>query len=122
MILNEIVQRLNKIENLPTLPAIYTRIEKAIRAPDSNSNTIASIINDDPAIMTRIMKIVNSAFYSVPGVSISSLEQAITRLGMQAVNNIVLSTSVFSIFRPQTGSLYWTGRNSGYTPFQQELL
>jgi len=95
----KVIQRkLDTIQNLPTLPAILTKLEGAVRNPDSSAKDIANIIEDDPAIMSRILKVVNSAFYGSPSNPINSLQFAVARLGMRAISNIALSTAVFSAF------------------------
>ena len=93
----EMLERLQAIKNLPTLPLVIDRLNAAIRDPNSDGKRIASIIEDDPAIMARTLKVVNSAFYS-GAEPITSLQVAISRLGITAIRNIAMSTSVFSTF------------------------
>jgi HD-like signal output (HDOD) protein len=66
---------------------------------------VARLIEDDPAIMTRILKVVNSPLYSGT-VEIESVSQAVTRLGMTAINNLALSTSVFSAFAADAAPVF----------------
>lgn len=94
---NEILARLEKIHNLPTLPQIIERLGKAIRDPDADSRAVSRIIEDDPSMMARILKVVNSAFYGVSE-PIHSVHSAVARMGFIAVNNIAMSTAVFSTF------------------------
>ena len=90
-----IFKKLESISNLPTLPAVMQKLGQAIRNPNADAALIAGIIKDDPAMMTRIIKVVNSAAYGLP-TPVQSLQQAISILGMSALNNIALSTAVFS--------------------------
>ena len=90
-----IFKKLESISNLPTLPAVMQKLSQAIRNPNADAALIAGIIKDDPAMMTRIIKVVNSAAYGLPD-PVHSLQQAISILGMTALNNIALSTAVFS--------------------------
>ena len=95
--------RLEAIENLPTLPQVIEHLGRAMQDPDVSAKRIAKIIEDDPAIMARIMKVANSTLYS--GVQkITSLQSAIVRLGFQTVSNIAMSVAVFSTFPPQAHS------------------
>ena len=92
-----IVKRLEKIRNLPTLPEVIHKLGEEIRDPKSDARRVAALIEDDPSMMARILKVVNSAFYS--GIEpITSVQQAVTRMGFNAINNIALSTSVFATF------------------------
>ena len=95
--------RLETIENLPTLPQVVEHLGRALQDPDVSAKRIAKIIEDDPAIMARIIKVANSTLYF--GVQkITSLQSAIVRLGFQAVSNIAMSVAVFSTFPPKPHS------------------
>ena len=95
--IQSIIEKLDHVRDLPTLPAVMHKLSAAVRDPNSDASTIARLIEDDPAIMARILKVVNSALYG-GDVKVQSIQHAVTRLGMRAVNNIALSTSVFSVF------------------------
>jgi putative nucleotidyltransferase with HDIG domain len=88
-----ILKQLEKVRDLPTLPLILDRLNQAIRDPDSNVASVAAIIEDDPAMMARILKVVNSAFYGIAE-PVASIHQAVTRMGFNAVGNIAMATSV----------------------------
>ena len=93
-----ILAKLDQVRDLPTLPVIMHKLSAAVQDPRSDASTIARLIEDDPAIMARILKVVNSALYG-GDVKVQTIRHAVTRLGMRAVNNIALSTSVFSAFK-----------------------
>ncbi len=92
-----IYSRLEKIRNLPTLPAVVNRLGTEVRNSRSDAVRIAAIIEDDPSMMARILKVVNSVFYA-SAEPITSVQQAVARMGLTAINNVALSTSVFSTF------------------------
>ncbi|MFW5931405.1 MAG: HDOD domain-containing protein [Desulfosalsimonas sp.] len=101
----EIIKRLESINNIPTLPAVIENLGEALRDPEVDVDQVAGIIEDDPAIMARIMKVVNSSMYS--GVKETlSLRRAIVRLGFRAVTNIAMSASIFSTFPPGPGQMF----------------
>jgi len=86
-------------QDLPTLPEVAVRLQKTVNDPGSSAADVARIIEDDPAIATKVLKVVNSVFYApARGVEITQLKPAITRLGFLTVSNIALSTSVFGAF------------------------
>ncbi len=94
---DSLLMGLEAIDDLPTIPIVIRKIEQAIENPDTTAKDVAAIIEDDPSIMARILKVVNSAFYRpVDGREISSLSQAVARLGFKTIKNIALTTSVFS--------------------------
>lgn len=102
---DRIKKRLESIEKLPTLPGVIEKLESAVRDEDSDAGRIAGIIKDDPAIMARVMKVVNSVFYS--GVSEPpGIRSAVVRLGFRTVSNIAMSAAVFSTFPPGKGRVF----------------
>jgi len=95
----ELMMVFEQAEDLPTLPEVAVRLERVVDDPRSSAWDVARIIQDDPAIAARVLKVVNSVFYTPRhGLEITDLQPAIARLGFLAVANIALSTSVFKAF------------------------
>lgn len=96
-------EKLETITTLPTLPAVMQRLGTVVRNPNTSAEQVSAIIKDDPAMTARILKVVNSAAFS-GGEAIVSIQQAVARMGFVAVQNLALSTSVFSAFDKQEGA------------------
>jgi len=94
---SQVLEKLELIENLPTLPVIVQQIQKLIESPNSNMSQIATIITRDQSIAARVVRLVNSAFYGI-GKKISSIQQAIMLLGLNTVKNLVIGVSVVKTF------------------------
>ena len=102
-----ILTRLEGVENLPSLPLVITRLNEAILDVDSSASDVAAIMEEDPAIMARVLKMVNSNFYSnKQGQPITNARNAIVRLGYDVVRNIALTSSVFTIFKEDHATLF----------------
>jgi len=96
---HELLQIFESAEDLPTLPEVAVRLQRAVDDHDTGAKDVAAIIEDDPAIATRVLKMVNSVFYApARGKEITELQPAIARLGFVTVTNIALSTSIFRAF------------------------
>ena len=96
---HELWEIFESADDLPTLPEVALRLQKTVDNPDSCAADVARIIEDDPAIATKVLRVVNSAFYApAHGSEITQLKPAIARLGFMTVSNIALSTSVFQAF------------------------
>ncbi|HQY88907.1 MAG TPA: HDOD domain-containing protein, partial [Tepidisphaeraceae bacterium] len=93
-----IASAINSISSLATLPEITQKIIKTVEDAKSNARDLHKIISHDPALVTRILKVVNSSFYGLPG-QISSIERAIVMLGLNAVKNIAVAASMGQLFR-----------------------
>jgi len=52
-------------------------------------------MSNDQSLTTKVLKLVNSAYYAIPG-GVSSLSRAIAYIGFDTVNQLVLSASILS--------------------------
>ncbi len=93
-----ITASLKKVTAIATLPEVTTRIVATVEDPKSTASQLHKIISNDPALVTRILKVVNSAFYGLPG-QIGSVERAIVLLGLNAVKNLAVAASLGQLFR-----------------------
>ncbi len=98
--------------NLPTLPEVTFRILELSQDPDSTTSEMQKLISSDIAMSTRILKVVNSAFYGLSR-QIGSIERAIVILGLNAVRNIAIAASMAKPF-----SLAARGDNIAFPPRQ----
>jgi HD-like signal output (HDOD) protein len=57
---------MGRIKKLPTLPEIYVRVSAMLDDENASSWDIGDAIKTDPSITSRILKVVNSAFYGLP--------------------------------------------------------
>lgn len=84
-------------DQLFSLPEIYLRVREVVEDPASSIDDLAKVLALDPAITARILQAVNSPLYGLPR-HVGSLAQAVNLLGMQAIQDIVLTTSVTKSF------------------------
>jgi len=89
------------VQDLPALPTIVARILKETESPDACAQTIERMIGSEQALASKVLRVVNSAYYGLSG-QVTSLQQAIVILGMQQVRNLVLSVSAISSIKPRT--------------------
>src|SRR2546421_7468728 len=91
-------QALKKITTIATLPEITSQIIKTVEDPRSSAAQLHQLVSHDPALVTRILKVVNSSFYGLPG-QIASMERAIIVLGLNGIKNIAVAASLGQLFR-----------------------
>lgn len=87
----------NKSLELVSPPSTYARLDELINDPESAIDDISKVINTDPALTTRLLKIVNSPFYGFPS-QINTISRAITVIGIRELTHLVLATSVVNAF------------------------
>ncbi len=86
------------IDDLPTLPKSILRITEVVNSPKSSGRDLASVITDDQVLTARLLRLVNSSFYGFPQ-KISTVTGAIMILGFDAIRNLLLTTTVYDLFR-----------------------
>jgi HD-like signal output (HDOD) protein len=91
-------QAVSKLTTLATLPEVTAQIIATVEDPRSSAAQLHKIVANDPVLVTRILKVVNSAFYGLPG-QVASVERAIVLLGLNAVKNIAVAASMGQMFR-----------------------
>ncbi len=89
---------IREISHIATLPEITLKIIELVEDPKSTAQDLHNIISNDPALCSRILKVVNSSFYGLPG-QIGSINRAIVLLGLNAVKNIAIAASLAKLFR-----------------------
>lgn len=92
------------IGELPTLPHVAAKLTALVRNPRVSASDVGQAIAADQAMTTRVLRLVNSAYYGFPR-KISTIQQAVVILGFNAVKNLVLGASVFDLFRSRNGTL-----------------
>lgn len=75
---------------LPSPPAVALKILKVVRNDTNSFDDLAQIIQADPALTARILKIANSSLYNFQ-TPVDSLSQATAMIGTNALKNIALS-------------------------------
>lgn len=84
----------DQIEGLPTLPTVYAQVEELCADPNVDAGELAKVIETDPSITMKLLKLSNSAFFGFTR-EIKSIGDAVSLLGNETVKNAVLSISVF---------------------------
>ncbi|MGR8932155.1 MAG: HDOD domain-containing protein [Gammaproteobacteria bacterium] len=87
--------------NLPTIPDVSIKIRRAINEPKANSSKIARVVQIDPTITARLIKISNSPLYRGRR-KIESCPEAITRLGLKAAQDIVTVFALKAVFNAKS--------------------
>jgi HD-like signal output (HDOD) protein len=86
-----------RIGEIATLPEVTVKIIQIVENPKSTARDLHEVIKNDPALSSRLLKVVNSAFYGLPG-QIGSVDRAIVLLGLSAVKNIAIAASMTHLF------------------------
>jgi putative nucleotidyltransferase with HDIG domain len=91
---------IDKVQELPTLPTIYTALTEAMANPRSTINDIANIILSDKASTLKVLKLANSAIYGFSG-RIDTVSKAIFYIGSEEIKNLIAAMSIIGMFSNQ---------------------
>jgi len=81
------------IDRMPSLSTTVSKVLEVCNSPRTSANDLNRVISLDPVLTGHVLKLINSAYYSLPN-QISSLARAIIMLGLNTVKNLALSTAV----------------------------
>lgn len=92
--LEKLIDRSGK---LGSLPAIVYRVFEAMDDPKSTASQIGKVINDDPALTARLLKLVNSPFYGFSG-RVDTVYRAVALIGHKELRSVVVAASAIKVF------------------------
>lgn len=98
MVMNsaEARKKLENARDLPTLPSVVSEIIKLANSSKTNAADVGRIIEQDQALTTKVLRLVNSAFYGFPG-QIKTVQHAVVIIGFNKVKNVVMAASLFDL-------------------------
>lgn len=83
----------NYIQRMPSFSTTITKVLQICNRLDTSPLELNRVISLDPVLTGSLLKLVNSAYYSL-GKRVSSVPQAIILLGVNTVKNLALSTAI----------------------------
>lgn len=90
-----------RIRDLPTLPSVVHQTIKVLNNPNSSIRQISDTLSQDLSLATRVLRLANSSYYALPG-GATTIDRAVTALGIDNVSQMVFTAAVFSQFELET--------------------
>lgn len=81
------------VRDLPPMPAVAIRVLELLGNEDVSYQKLSEVISSDPAVSARLLKVANSAFYSMKR-QIKTLDHAIAVVGERTLRSLVLAASL----------------------------
>jgi putative nucleotidyltransferase with HDIG domain len=91
------LKKLDRIPNIPTLPAVALKVNRMLQDYDISIKNLSKAIEKDQAMVSKILRLVNSAFYGFRS-RINTIPHTVTILGFNTVRNAVVSVSIIDAF------------------------
>ncbi|BAN68022.1 HDOD domain-containing protein [endosymbiont of unidentified scaly snail isolate Monju] len=89
---------------LPSLPDVAIRVGQAVQHELADAGRVAHVIENDPAITAKLIRVANSARYGGTQ-PIATLPEAIARIGLETTHRLVVSFALRELFRCHAPSL-----------------
>lgn len=86
--------QLGDVETLPKPPAVYHELTSVLADPDCSMADVVAVVEGDVASSTEVLKLVNSAFFSLP-VQVDSVARAVNLLGLETIQAVALAGAAF---------------------------
>lgn len=87
---------LRSLVNLPAMPMVILKAREVMADPDAGLRDLARIIENDPALVGRVLSIANSAYYGLSG-QVSTLGHAAVLLGLETLGTIIVTAAAANL-------------------------
>ncbi len=84
------------VDRMPAFPKSVQRILELTRDVNCSPKDLVQVIDKDPVVTVKILKVVNSAYYSLPK-QITSINHAVVYMGFNSVKNLALSIAAIGM-------------------------
>ncbi|CAG34733.1 HDOD domain-containing protein [Desulfotalea psychrophila] len=84
------------IDHMPSMSTTVGKVLQVCSKTNASPNELCKVISLDPVLTGQVLKLINSAYYSLVN-QVTSLPRAITMLGMNTVKNMALSTAAIAL-------------------------
>ncbi|MCB9870677.1 MAG: HDOD domain-containing protein [Planctomycetes bacterium] len=120
----ELEELVDSTVSIPTIPTVLLEMQEVLNSTEGSTADAASIIQKDPAIGAKVLRLVNSPIYGLKQ-PISAIPLACSILGLRVVHNLVVQATVLDSFAgPDEGNLdvQWLWDHSFKTAMAARIL
>ncbi len=100
--LQQLRQHCEHLDRLPTLPAVAMQVYKLTTDPNSSTQALTQLVEQDPSLSTRILAMVNSSGFGLRA-RVDSIAHALVVIGRQELAQLALLISSEKVFRGLSG-------------------
>ncbi len=86
---------LNSIDDMPSIPETLIEILKVLDDPDSGASDLAEVVRLDAPLMTKVLRLANSPYYSQRG-DLADIHRCVAVLGYRTVRQVAICITVAS--------------------------
>lgn len=97
---------LNTLKEVPAMPNVIKHALDIMKDPDSGTKELAKIVSYDQSLSTKVLTLVNSAYYGFPQ-QVTSIARAIALIGMSQTKNIIITVAMKPMLTSQCDKELW---------------
>lgn len=97
---------INSIKEVPAMPNVIIKALSIVKDPEAGAKELAGIISCDQSLSTKVLSLVNSAYYGFPQ-QITSINRALALLGMMKAKNIIVTVAMRPLIISQGDKTLW---------------
>lgn len=102
---NIVLRRINENRlQLPSMPLVALKCLDVLRDPNATFADVARVIEQDPVIATRVLRVVNSAAYSRQH-AVKTLEQAVSQIGVKPMRILLVELAAVQVFTSRSSGI-----------------
>ena len=91
------------VDGMPAFPKSVQRILELTRDVNSTPKDLVEVIDKDPVVTVKVLKVVNSVYYSLPK-QVTSIGHAVVYLGFNTIKNLALSIAAIGMLPPKNAA------------------
>lgn len=88
-------EMITSIGSLPSMPAVYSKLQDVLKCPDVVADDVANVIELDMAITAKLLQLLNSSFFGLFN-KVDTPARAVKLLGLDTIKILVLGLEIFS--------------------------
>lgn len=88
------------VEKMPAFPKSVQKVVQLTSDLNSSTKEIIQVIESDPIMTVKILKVINSAFYGLPKKT-SSIQHAVIHMGLNTIKNLALTVAAIGVLNPK---------------------
>ncbi len=116
MLSQKILNKLESLTNLPTIPYVISEVLNAVDNTNISAGKIGRLIEKDQALTVKVLSVANSPFYGFSR-KISTIDLAIVVIGLNSIKEIVLSLVIQKFFASARKDIFDINRFWKYSVF-----
>ncbi|MBX3375400.1 MAG: HDOD domain-containing protein [Phycisphaeraceae bacterium] len=120
---SKMLDRVLNCPTLPSLPGVAVAMLELLRQPSCTADKVANLIQNDPALASKVLKTVNSSYYGLSK-PCPTISRAVSFLGMNTVKSLTLGLSLVDVGRSVDSGFdllaYW--RRSVYSAAAARII